>query len=157
MGGCSSINHSSYLHESTPQHADKAQGQLRVEASPFQQKEQLQSQTSVINPALVNTHLREQTHSTSHTDHVSLMILPALISNGKKELKVNVMLDPCSTSSYISEEAAEELELQGQASYNRRNSGDRDQDTLMTSRSVGEKCRCYVFKPYTSPHAQHCW
>ena len=32
----------------------------------------------------------------------------------KKGLRVNVMLDPCSTSSYISEEAAEELELHGQ-------------------------------------------
>ena len=42
------------------------------------------------------------------------MILPAMISNGNKELWVNVMLDPCSTSSYISEDAAEELELQGQ-------------------------------------------
>ena len=41
------------------------------------------------------------------------MILPAMISNGNKELWVNVMLDPCSTSSYISEDAAEELELQG--------------------------------------------
>lgn len=44
-----------------------------------------------------------------------MMILSALISNGKKELKDNVMLDPCSTSSYISEAAAEELGLQGQA------------------------------------------
>ena len=113
--GCSSINHSSYLHERTPQHADKAKGQLRVEAPPFQLKEQSHSEASVINPALVNTQSREQTHNTSHTDHVSLMILPALISNGKKELEVNVMLDPCSTSSYISEEPAEELELQGQA------------------------------------------
>ena len=42
------------------------------------------------------------------------MILPDLISNGNKGLRVNVMLDPCSTSSYISEEAAEELELHGQ-------------------------------------------
>jgi len=42
------------------------------------------------------------------------MILPAMVSNGNKELRVNVMLDPCSTSSYISEDAAEELELQGQ-------------------------------------------
>lgn len=42
------------------------------------------------------------------------MILPALISNEKKGLRVNVTLDPCSTSSYISEEAAEELELRGQ-------------------------------------------
>ena len=42
------------------------------------------------------------------------MILPALISNEKKGLRVNVTLDPCSTSPYISEEAAEELELRGQ-------------------------------------------
>ena len=42
------------------------------------------------------------------------MILPALISNGNKELRVNVLLDPCSTSSYISHEAVEELELYGQ-------------------------------------------
>jgi hypothetical protein len=42
------------------------------------------------------------------------MILPALISNGSKDLKVNVMLDPCSTSSYITEAAASELELKGQ-------------------------------------------
>ena len=39
------------------------------------------------------------------------MILSAMISNGSKELWVNVMLDPCSTSSYISEDA--KLELQG--------------------------------------------
>ena len=42
------------------------------------------------------------------------MILPAMISNGNKDLRVNVILDPCSTSSYISEDAVEELELQGQ-------------------------------------------
>lgn len=38
------------------------------------------------------------------------MILVALISNGNKEMRVNVMLHPCSTTSYIAEEAAEELE-----------------------------------------------
>ena len=42
------------------------------------------------------------------------MVIPALVSNGNRELKVNVMLDPCSTSSYVSEEAAEELGLHGQ-------------------------------------------
>ena len=41
------------------------------------------------------------------------MILPALIGNGNKELRVNVTLDSCSTSSYIPEEVAEELELHG--------------------------------------------
>ena len=43
------------------------------------------------------------------------MVLPAIISDGQKKLKVNVMLDQCSTSSYISEHAAGELELQGQS------------------------------------------
>ncbi len=34
------------------------------------------------------------------------MVIPALIGSGNRELKVNAMLDPCSTSSYISEEPA---------------------------------------------------
>jgi hypothetical protein len=42
------------------------------------------------------------------------MVIPALVSNGNRELKINVMLDPCSTSSRVSEEAAEELGLHGQ-------------------------------------------
>jgi len=64
--------------------------------------------------APVNLNPREQTHNTSHVEHVSLIILPALISNGNKELRVNVMLHLCSTSSYVSEDAAKELELHGQ-------------------------------------------
>ena len=56
----------------------------------------------------------ESRHNTNHAEHVSLMILPALIGNEKKGLRVNVMLDPCSTSSYISEEAAKDLQLHGQ-------------------------------------------
>jgi hypothetical protein len=42
------------------------------------------------------------------------MVLPAVINNDKKELKVNVMLDPCSTCSYVTEAAAEELQLNGE-------------------------------------------
>jgi hypothetical protein len=42
------------------------------------------------------------------------MVIPALVSNGNRELKVNVMIDPCSISSYVSEEAAEGLGLHGQ-------------------------------------------
>ena len=45
---------------------------------------------------------------------LAMLILSAMISNRNKELRVNVMPDPCSASSYISEDAAEELELQGQ-------------------------------------------
>ena len=72
---------------------------------------------------------REQTHNTSHAEHVSLMILPALISNGNKGLRVNVMLDPCSTSSYISEEAAR-VTWTGVESDNCRNRRSRSQDTF---------------------------
>ena len=41
------------------------------------------------------------------------MILPAFIENGFRQLKVNIMLDPCSTGTYITQGAAEELHLQG--------------------------------------------
>ena len=86
-------------------------------ASPFRPDEQANSESRTLQTTGASTSdpaPREQTHNTSHAEHVSLMILPALISNGNKGLRVNVMLDPCSTSSYISEEAAEELELHGQ-------------------------------------------
>ena len=43
------------------------------------------------------------------------MVMPALVSNGKKELKINAMLDPCSTSSYVTEKAEEELGLRGES------------------------------------------
>ena len=38
-----------------------------------------------------------------------------MIRNGNKSLTVNVMLDNCSTGSYVSEAAAEELMLQGKS------------------------------------------
>ena len=123
VDGCLSTNHSSYLHESISHHlTDRSQGQLHVGASPFRPEEQPNPEprtpqatgASTSDPASVNLNPQEQTHNTSHVEHVSLMILPALISNGNKELRVNVMLDPCSTSSYVSEDAAEELELHGQ-------------------------------------------
>ena len=123
--GCTSTNHSSYLHDNTPgQTVNQSQCQLRTAASPFRPPGQPHSGVrapqgtgaGVNGPALDRQpHPREQTYSTRHTERVSLMILPALISNGSKELRVNAMLDPCSTSSYISEEAAEELELHGQS------------------------------------------
>ena len=120
VDGCLSSNHSSFLHENTSHRmTDRSQNHLRADASSFRPPEQeprtLQSTGATTNdPAPVNIHPLEQTYKTSHVEHVSLMILPALISNGDKELTVNVMLDPCSTSSYISEDAGEELGLQGQ-------------------------------------------
>lgn len=117
---CLSSSHSSYLHEGTSHHlTDRSQIHLRADASSFRPPEQelrtLQATGAATNDlAPVNLHPQEQTYNTSHVEHVSLMILLALISNGDKELTVNVMLHPCSTSSYISEDAAEELGLQGQ-------------------------------------------
>ena len=117
--GCQSDKHSSYLHEVVSQNSvNTPQSQLRVDTPPFQpQFQQLSeagSKPNKANQAPATSYQKEQTHHTNHVDHVSLMILPALISNGKRELKVNLMLDPCSTSSYISENAAEELQLQGE-------------------------------------------
>lgn len=74
-----------------------------------------QSDGSNANTATTNSTTQERSHSTSKADNVSLMVLPALINNGHKTLKVNVMLDTCSTGSYISESAADKLELQGQS------------------------------------------
>ena len=55
-----------------------------------------------------------QTHS-NQIEKVSLIVLPSVISivNTRKKQKVNVVLGPCSTGSYISKSAAEELKLRG--------------------------------------------
>ena len=103
VDGCQNDHHSSYLHESTSQHGTSNVGpQLSPEVSANNSNPQTDSST------------QERTHKTSKADNVSLMVLPAIVSNGQKELKVNAMLDPCLTSSYISENAAGELELRGQ-------------------------------------------
>ena len=87
---CKSITHSRYLHDPIVKPRDG--GGSRDEAHN-------------------GTH---QTHS-SQIEKVSLMVLPGVISsvNTREKLKVNIMLDPCSTGSYISESAAEELKLRG--------------------------------------------
>ena len=56
-----------------------------------------------------------RTNPTTQERSRKTSVLPALINNGGKSLKVNAMLDPCSIGSYISESAAGELELQGQS------------------------------------------
>lgn len=75
---------------STPREtAYGAQGQKPAEGLLFRQEEQL---------------------------HPDVTALPTTgVSNNDKELRVNVMLDLCSTNSYISDDAAKELELNGQA------------------------------------------
>ncbi len=42
------------------------------------------------------------------------MVIPAIASNGRSRLKVNVMLDPCCTGTFVTECAAQQLKLQGQ-------------------------------------------
>ena len=123
VDGCLSTNHSGSLHESTThQLTDRSQGQLKMNASPFRPEEQpnLEPRTlqatgaSTRDPPPVTSNLnpQKQAHNTSHVEHVSLVILPAMISKGNKELRV--MVNPCSTSSYVSEDAADELELKRQ-------------------------------------------
>ena len=68
-----------------------------------------------------NVETRERGYKTGNSDSVSLMILPAIINNGRRALKVNVMLDPCTTSSYVSETAAERTTVGSNNFWNRWN------------------------------------
>ena len=91
---CKSTTHSRYLHDPDIKPADGGSN-----------RDDSQNET------------RNHSHNTNQIEKVSLMVLPGFISNAKmrKKLKVNIMLDPCSTGSYISENAAEELNLRGQS------------------------------------------
>ena len=93
---CKSITHSRYLHDPSIKPTDGGSN-----------RDDTQSGTRI------------QTFSTNQIEKVSLMVLPGFISNAntRKKLKVNIMLDPCSTGSYISESAAEELKLRGRSQY----------------------------------------
>ena len=67
---------------------------------------------------LVNTQSLDSTKAsgftTKQSDNVSLVVFPAVITNGTKKLQVNVMLDPCSTGTCVTESASKELDLHGQ-------------------------------------------
>ena len=89
LNGCDSNEHSRYLHDDGPPKPANPENDQRVQTA------------------------ENTTHTTRQADHVSLMVLPAVIKNGNKSLEVNVMLDNCSTGSYVSEAAAEELMLEG--------------------------------------------
>ena len=109
--GCQSSNHSHYLHETIPSDQVDRSNQMTPSRAPppfpFVPRQ------NTLNSPIDDSSAQQRTHKTSNVDSVSLMVPPALISNGRKSLKVNVMLDPCSTSSYITEAAANELELNG--------------------------------------------
>jgi hypothetical protein len=108
VGGCKSKNHSSYLHDSSfVNQRNKPPASLRTEAPQFQPREVRPENGEQPNPGSIpptNVQTQERTHKTTKIENVSLMVIPALIGSGNRELKVNAMLDPCSTSSYISEE-----------------------------------------------------
>ncbi|XP_074645870.1 uncharacterized protein LOC141902130 [Tubulanus polymorphus] len=52
--------------------------------------------------------------SDSPVPNVSLRTLPVIVSNGEKKIEIVAVLDDCSTASYISEDIALKLGLQGQ-------------------------------------------
>ena len=96
VDGCSSIQHSRFLHvERGPKQRDDNQ-----EATP--------PDNETKEPSIERTHIANQ------ADHISLMVIPAIISNGRNRLKINAMFDQCSTGTYVTESAAQQLNLQGQ-------------------------------------------
>ena len=121
VDGCDSTQHNRLLHTPrrldqncqngshsvTPQQAMKDSSQQTRSRLPDDKDSAQQSGAGEITADT-------RSYVTHRTDHISLMVLPAVIKNDKKELKVNVMLDPCSTGSYVTEAAAEELQLNGE-------------------------------------------
>ena len=105
INGCESYKHNSYLHDPEWRNTRNDTPQL----SPEQTTDE-KNVTMVTNGDSHNN----TTYNTAQVEKISLMVLPAVIGNGPKKLKVNIMLDPCSTGSYIIESAAEELQLKGE-------------------------------------------
>ena len=104
VDGCESSSHSTYLHD--PNWYNKTTGPWNNESRGDEQDTTL----------VIEDKTEEKTAGAfvaNQMEHISLMVLPAMIDNGLKKLKVNIMLDPCSTGSYITENAAEELQLSG--------------------------------------------
>ena len=127
VDGCKNTSHSSYLHESvslslsrdqdrpadTSNNRSSSIPELTKEVTPRHAVSQNNSdETPAMQQNRTNTNTSSSSES-SQTERISLMILPAFIENGSRQLKVNVMLDPCSTGTYVTEGAAEELCLQG--------------------------------------------
>ena len=107
LNGCNSDEHSRYLHEDGHQPHNETNQHKPGQHPGNNQRDETSNQNQ--------TTAETRTHTTRQADYVSLMVLPAVISNGTKTLKVNVMLDNCSTGSYVSDAAAEELMLQGKS------------------------------------------
>ena len=107
LNGCNSDAHSRYLHDDVQEtHNDDGSSQPKVGQRPNDEHPDETGNRD-------QTGNEHRSHATRQADRVSLMVLPAMLRNGNKSLKVNVMLDNCSTGSYVSEAAAEELMLEG--------------------------------------------
>lgn len=113
INGCNSNTHSRYLHNHDSQQSEDKTKQHNNGDTFAQVKPQEPRAGMTIDP----TKTKEKTYITCQAENVSLMVLPASIVKDNKRLKVNVMLDNCSTGSYISEAAAEELQLQGETQH----------------------------------------
>ena len=101
---CTSDRHSRYLHDANVRHQDDAANRKSTTK---------EENGSVLPNAPAAGEVKETTHTANRVDNVSLMVIPAYITNGKKKLRVNVMLDPCSTGTYVTESASQELNLRG--------------------------------------------
>ena len=99
-----SERHSRYLHENNQLRPDDSSNQKTRSKNPDESSHPI---TKLQDDA------RETTNATNKVDNVSLMVLPASITSGRKKLKVNVMLDPCSTGTYVTASASQELDLRG--------------------------------------------
>ncbi|XP_028410463.1 uncharacterized protein LOC114533077 [Dendronephthya gigantea] len=97
VSGCESKGHSSLLHD--PERMEK-------------QNEDNDNNKDQTNPSIGGTDAR--TYTTNRVEQISLMVLPATVEIGGKKIKINVMLDPCSTGSYVTESLVGELHLKGE-------------------------------------------
>ena len=111
IDGCLSNKHSSYLHEWHRQLQDPANpsNQTRSVSMDLLQG---QNQSSEVMSASATVEGGKRPTPPMFTPRTRI---PAFITNGSKKLKVNVMLDSCSTGSYVTEHAAAELILHGQS------------------------------------------
>ncbi len=111
INDCTSKLHSRYLHDTSLSKTPSLE-KSHSETSPTRAEDPKQINGTTEIPSTTRKHT---TYGTKVK--ISLVVLPALIENehGHKKLKANVMLNSCSTASYVTERAAHELDLHGPA------------------------------------------
>ena len=110
INGCNSNQHSSYLHERSHREPEGTSNHPRSGTAPLGGEHTQHTETRPQGAGAMTASSQATTniitYATSRAEHVSLMVLPAIIANGSRRLKVNVMLDPCSTGSYVTDVAS---------------------------------------------------